>query len=366
VDAVKQEIADAFSLPIPEAKQLIGPSRGDAAEERRIADDLAGKEWSSLNAAFLNERWASFCYLSAEGYRYYLPALLWNCLNDFVSENQLLHSAVYSLQPSYWSLYYRGGDESFRYQTSLFNAGQLAAVASFLGLVFDTMPHLQFLSAQALRWGWSNQVHPALDKVRDFYYLMSHYQRPTAKTPEAEEIIAQITTAFDATRYPGDHELCGSEMGDEPAEYAMEFRGLDWRTIHPDFLSHHYASLSFFSNPAFRYFLPAYLIADLMGTDTSATPVFHLTRGVDGVDESAQMRQWAQSGELSDEVSALLLEQSNSAKKFDWYQIAVEKFSHFTALEREAIVAFLRYSRSDEFARESIDNALERYWLQAS
>ena len=51
------------------------------------------------------------------------------------------------------------------------------------------------------------------------------------------------------------------------------------RNLIPWFLDAGYDALSFFSEGGFRYFLPAYLIADLEDRLQTADPVFHLTNG---------------------------------------------------------------------------------------
>jgi len=71
-----------------------------------------------------------------------------------------------------------------------------------------------------------------------------------------------------------------SALGDEPAEYSLEFNGFDWRTLHPRFLSYYSAALSFFTDGGFAYFLPAFMIADVRGEAGNADPVFHLTHGL--------------------------------------------------------------------------------------
>ena len=53
----------------------------------------------------------------------------------------------------------------------------------------------------------------------------------------------------------------------------------DWRGIDADFLDGHANALSFFSEAGFRYFMPAYLVADLRGLLYTADPLFHLTHG---------------------------------------------------------------------------------------
>ena len=70
--------------------------------------------------------------------------------------------------------------------------------------------------------------------------------------------------AFAAVEYPGDWCLRDSNEGDEPHLLEKEFAGkCDWRTLDPAFLDRApggYASaLSFFSDEAFRFYLPAYI-----------------------------------------------------------------------------------------------------------
>jgi|GEM_PF-628576 len=363
INSVQQEIMAAFgTLPVPAADQLLGPSRGDEAGEQLIQQALAGQRWQALGAAYLQERWPYFCYLSNAGFRYYLPALLMNCLDNFTPENKLLHSTVYFLTPSYWSLYFRGADEVSEYQTSLFTEAQYKAVCSFLGLVFDQQPYLKMLAAKALKWGWNRYEHTALVRCRDFYRDLYHYQYPPSSDPTVASLVAQIRAAFANTPYPGDDQLCGSSQGDEPAEYALEFRDLNWQTIHPDFLAYHYAALSFFTEAGFRYFLPAFLIAEVMGTDSNANPVFHLTHGL-VPDKTQQIReQLMASGALPEDV-VQQMRQNEERATYDWQQIALDKFSHFNGEERKAIVAYLQYA-ADEYSMDDINRALESYWLK--
>ncbi len=353
IEQVEQEVINAFSeLESPDPRNIIGSSKGDEEGEETIRRELAGKTWLSLDSKFLQDYWSSFCYLSAEGYRYYLPALLIKCLENLSENNELVHPTVYSLAPSYWNLCFVGKDEYFEYQTSQFEPEQYGAVCSFLGLVLYTIPDraLRFMSAKALKWGWNKQHHPALTKCHEFYRNLHNYQYPPSGNQQVKDLIEQIKVAFDETPYPGDERLCGSDQGDEPAEYALEFRGLSWKTIHPDFLAYHSDSLSFFTDEGFRYFLPAYLIADVMipeleGAWSNANPVFHLTYGL---------------VEKKDDESGYDMEDN-----FDWYEIATRKFSHFNLQERKAIITYLRYaSDSNEYYRQDINEALERYWLK--
>src|SRR5688500_9495509 len=83
---------------------------------------------------------------------------------------------------------------------------------------------------------------------------------------DEEAVIEEIQTAFAGNRFPGGRFLQGSFEGCEPYEEVGPFETLeDWRGIDADFLDGHANALSFFSEAGFRYFLPAYLVADLRG-----------------------------------------------------------------------------------------------------
>jgi hypothetical protein len=181
-----------------------------------------------------------------------------------------------------------------------------------------------------------------------------------------------VQDAFAATSYPGDDHICTPQPGDEePAEYAMEFRGARWQRLHPGFLAQHYPSLSFFTHEAFRYFLPAYLVADLMAEPlqlwSSADPVFHLTHGL------VEMKP------LPDDQIARIIEESRVANpELDltpevlkpvgdaefWHARALERFEGFDQVQRRAIVAYLQHmAANDAYQRADIESALKEYWL---
>lgn len=85
-----------------------------------------------------------------------------------------------------------------------------------------------------------------------------------------DSLALRISNAFHAVRYPGDGNLAGSSYGEEPAALEREFRGrTDWRELEARFLDQAPdgwgSALSFFSARAFRFYLPAYLLADLHG-----------------------------------------------------------------------------------------------------
>ncbi len=103
---------------------------------------------------------------------------------------------------------------------------------------------------------------------------------------DRDRIKALIAEAFGGLERPGNWALRGSDEGEEPSLVEQAFADKDdWRTIDPDFLDKapdgFASALSFFSDEAFRYFLPAYLVADLDDRLELVDPVFHLTTGLD-------------------------------------------------------------------------------------
>src|SRR5918997_80872 len=95
-----------------------------------------------------------------------------------------------------------------------------------------------------------------------------------------EAVIEKIYSAFETNNFPGEGFLQGSFEGCEPYEEVGPFKARhDWKGIEAGFLDAHAGALSFFSEAGFRFFIPAYLIADLRGQLSVADPTFHLTHG---------------------------------------------------------------------------------------
>jgi uncharacterized protein DUF6714 len=169
--------------------------------------------------------------------------------------------------------------------------------------------------------------------------------------PTAESIKALILRVFAETPYPGDDALVRS-VGDEPEEVVELFRGrTDWRGLTAEFVDLAGAAspsaLSFFSDGAFRFYLPAYLIADLDGRLVYTDPVFYLYHGLD-------------------EASRAQIIHLPGIGATTWGQVQQRHLAGFTSDEAAAIVAYLRFKAARdqiEFTRRSVQEALENYWL---
>ncbi|HVG93602.1 MAG TPA: hypothetical protein VND21_04085 [Planctomycetota bacterium] len=89
-----------------------------------------------------------------------------------------------------------------------------------------------------------------------------------------QPLVDEIAAAFADRAYPGDDAItrCGYDRRnggefdgpcDDCARMAQFFRGRPWRDLRPADLFRHGQTPSLFTNPAYCYFLPAYLIGEL-------------------------------------------------------------------------------------------------------
>ena len=180
---------------------------------------------------------------------------------------------------------------------------------------------------------------------------------------DKEAVLHQIHEAFTESEYPGDPFLLGSREGCEPYEEVSPFQGKDdWTSLDSEFLDAHYDALSFLSDGGFRFFLPAYLIADLKDELNTADPLFHLTHGF--YDSSIEVP--TRSGVFTRKFGKSLFVNPRRYGAMIFYDYARYRLAVFTREEAQAIVGYLSYKRdSDPHAiqKEQIDAALHLYWL---
>ena len=179
-----------------------------------------------------------------------------------------------------------------------------------------------------------------------------------------EAVIEKVQRAFAGNEHPGGRFLQGSFEGCEPYEEVGPFeKEEDWRGIEAGFLDGHATALSFFSEAGFRYFLPAYLIADLRGQLQTADPLFHLTHG---------FSDWTTEVPAGDRTLVIRHGRSTFVNPRRYgamtsYDYARYRLSVFTREEANAIVAYLEFKRDldpDVIDRTAIDAALQSFWLE--
>lgn len=180
---------------------------------------------------------------------------------------------------------------------------------------------------------------------------------------DTNRVIDQIRDAFHGIKFPGDAFLQGSHDGCEPYEVIAPFKGLDdWRVLDSAFLDAHSEALSFFSEAGFRFFLPAYLIADLHNQLQTAGPLFHLTHGFS--DSSVELSTGTRVFFKKLGKYALVNPRRYGAMTF--YDYTRFRLSVFAREEARAIVAYLEYKREADpegHHKQEINAALESFWL---
>ena len=181
-----------------------------------------------------------------------------------------------------------------------------------------------------------------------------------------EDVIRQIQEAFGANFYPGDAFLQGSFEGCEPSDEVGAFVGkIDWRVLDSRMLDDRYCALGFFSEAGFRFFLPAYLIADLRGELKTADPLFYLWHGFAVV--SADVPAGTEMFRRESGGTRPLNPRRYGA--MTWNDYARHRLSVFTREEARAIVAYMHYRRENDaigLDKARIDAALEQFWLERS
>jgi hypothetical protein len=169
---------------------------------------------------------------------------------------------------------------------------------------------------------------------------------------DIEALKTQIRAAFTGNKYPGRGNITNSYESDESASMEEVFAGKeDWTKLDADFLDlapQGFASaLSFFTHHAFRFYLPAYLIADIESKLMHTDVVFHLYHGLD-------------------EASRHQLINPRRYADMNWHDYATERFKEFTPQQAAAVVGFLEFKlRSGHLVDSEADcvkQALDVFW----
>jgi hypothetical protein len=179
---------------------------------------------------------------------------------------------------------------------------------------------------------------------------------------QLDDVIQQITEAFAPNPYPGDGFLQGSFEGCEPYDEVGAFIGkTDWKLLDAPMLDGHYCALGFFSEAGFRFYLPAYLIADLRGQLRTADPLFHLSHGF--LSFSTNVPVGTETFARFSGGTQLLNPRRYGA--MTWADYSRYRLAVFTREEAQAIVAYLNCKRESDkqgLHQDRIDAALNQYW----
>jgi len=152
------------------------------------------------------------------------------------------------------------------------------------------------------------------------------------------KLIEKIKKAFVNTQYPGDENIVHKTQYDnEVAECEKKFLGkkwqeVDWNTIDNEGWA---SGCAFLTNEAYRYYLPAYMIAIIEKYDD-------MINSVDAV------------------VSSLRFPNTSEEQK-EFYV----KMEGFTSEQKEVIIEFLDWlaeNHNDDFLDDNARQANIRYW----
>ncbi len=120
----------------------------------------------------------------------------------------------------------------------------------------------------------------------------------------------------------------------------------EWRVLDAGFLDQ--AGLGFLSAAAFRFYLPAFLLADLDGALTTETPSFYLSHGLNDV------------GKVNRVNPRLYTERT-------WFDHVSDRFAAFTADEAGAILGYLSWIAHHRGDLDgAIAEAVGNFWLSKS
>jgi hypothetical protein len=338
IEEVRSQIRAAFAEVDYPTEPLADVDDDSPREwvEQEIAP-FRGLTWREVPAKTVEKCHGALGCFSPPAFRYFLPAFLLRALDTIKSEASCTSLLILTLRHPIFGVWDPTWENEYVLrQIESLDSNQRESVQAFLhaALTLATSFATRYWAAQAMEYFWGPETGPWAKSRHDFFHAIISYQRPKAPDARRERLIQSIERAFEPTPRPPDEQ---SALGwdYEVAEIQHDFRGLDWRHLHPDFLSFHSSALSFFSPSAFRYFLPAFLIADVLEVAGNATPIFHLATSLLGAGGTLDAH-------------------------------GCKRVSQFNATERQAIVEYLQFQPEAgcEYDRPEIAEALARYWLR--
>lgn len=161
---------------------------------------------------------------------------------------------------------------------------------------------------------------------------------------DIDALIQNIYKVFSDAVYPGNDNLVVESYGDEPKLVKNHFAGRsDWTKLTHTSIDVD-GALAYFSDRAFRFYIPAFMIADVNKNLNLNDPAIRLCWHVTPQSENGRIAKvWG--GETM----------GDRAKKC---------FENFTDEQAEVIVSYLQWKQSQDDSDDMIKQALENYWLQ--
>jgi hypothetical protein len=162
------------------------------------------------------------------------------------------------------------------------------------------------------------------------------------------QLAAKIEEAFATVPYPGDDWICHGDTevarlhGSEAASIAAVFRGRHWREMPLDALSGYSSALTFLTPEAYRFYLPAYLLA-----------VLRLS--------PAQLEQVPRAGDLDQDLLYSLMPATDTPDLWDYRH---RRLDPLTPDQKSAVQAFLHWMYRERWGGELVEDekSLLAYW----
>lgn len=161
-------------------------------------------------------------------------------------------------------------------------------------------------------------------------------------------LLAEIVAAFPARRAARFDLMANSVQREEPLLTAEAFFDKeDWTRLDPKWLDEApegwATALSFLSDEAVCFYIPAFISADLRGELQRAEPTFHLTHGFDNFSRDRRIRPRASA---------------------TWTEYVTQRWSHLTLEQARAIVHFLEWQvlKDGMAIAHGASEALSAFW----
>ena len=160
---------------------------------------------------------------------------------------------------------------------------------------------------------------------------------------DPNSVIAAIACAWRDARQPDKGDILPPNIiGDEEQMgVKRDFQSKSWSELDAKFIDQSPdgagSALCFMSNEALRYYISAYLIADVRGQLHQAVPFYRLIDGFDG----------AAYGQRSPDID----------------KDAARVWRGLDPKQVDAVVLYLRWKQADKYDGDQANAALELYWL---
>jgi hypothetical protein len=181
-------------------------------------------------------------------------------------------------------------------------------------------------------------------------------KRGPSKQAEPKETLAElIERAFADVPYPGDDGIAHNQHYGDGEEVAAAFKGQHWRTVPVEVLGRQAESGSFFTPEACRFFLPAYMLAEIRKGPPERASRWLMGRIMYALDGMLYPPRGGgvPSDEFRQRMDPLTPQQKEAVRRFLYW------------LNRKWTGSAAPSSRTENGQLSEVDRALRDYWEHA-